>query len=110
MGQLERDAKKVGIQLASDPAYGKATGCFWGGAVILGAVGWVVGWLVAWAKGVTSGGWVALGTGFGLLVLTAYLVPMANGWSTRAERRDSRRLRRLAREARETERTPLRWW
>ena len=38
MGQLERDAKKLGMELANDPAYGKAVGCFWGAALALGAV------------------------------------------------------------------------
>ena len=72
MGQLERDAKRLGMELASDPLYGKATGCFWGGLICLGAVGWVIGWLIAGAKQVTSAGWVALAVGSGLLVLVVF--------------------------------------
>lgn len=68
--------------------------------MILGAVGWVIGWLVAEVKTVTSVGWVALGVGSGLLVLTVYLVVLANGWRTRDERRELRRLRRRARRER----------
>jgi hypothetical protein len=110
MGQLERDAKKLGMELASDPAYGKATGCFWGGAICLGAAVWILSWLAAGASDVTSAGWVALAVGFGALVLIVFLVVTANGWRTRHQRRERRELRRLGRQQRKAARTPVRWW
>jgi hypothetical protein len=83
MGQLERDAKKLGMELANDPAYGKAAGCFWGAALALGAVA-AIGSQLAHVPGKA---WIALAGGMIVLVGVIGLVIVFNRREAEREKR-----------------------
>ena len=74
MGQLERDAKKLGMQLADDPQYGRWTGIFWAAVLILS----VIGALVSLLAKVPGRAWIALGCGVIVLALVIWAVIAVN--------------------------------
>jgi hypothetical protein len=74
MGQLERDAKRAGMELANDPTYGKVTGCIWGGAIVLGGIISGVGYLVHEARATPVRELVGIGCAVMFLVALIALV------------------------------------
>jgi heme exporter protein D len=92
MGQFEREAKRLGIELATaDKHYGQAVGCFWGSLVLLGAVVAGVTALARSVKGWDASDWAAIGVSFGFLIVVVVLVVVAR----RQGDRDAARARAL---------------
>ena len=91
MGQLERDAKKLGMELANDPAYGKAAGYFWGTVLALGAIV-AIGTQLAHVPGKA---WIALAGGMVVLAGVIGLVIVFNRREAERQKRSRPRITRI---------------